>query len=160
MTINAKQFADQVVIPTLEMLAEVGIPYTETAFNLVMGTIAQESLLGTWLVQEGGSALGVGQIEPSSLNALLAALTPQEASALATLATPASPEHNVVANLPYAVAITRLFYWKVRAPLPSQNTVADIFTYYKQWYNTPAGAATLPTFKQNWALTGIDLPIG
>ena len=56
MAINAKQFSTQIVIPTLQILdQQAGIPYTDIAYYLVMGTIANESLLGTWLVQEGGS---------------------------------------------------------------------------------------------------------
>jgi hypothetical protein len=160
MTINARQFSNQVVIPTLQMLDQrAGIPYTDIAYYLVMGTIANESLLGTWLVQEGGPALGLGQIQPASLTSLLARLTQREATALATITTPATPEHNVVANLPYSVALVRLFYWhNAPAPLPTQATIAAIYDYYKQYYNTPAGAATLAGFTQNWALTGISLP--
>ena len=68
MTINAHQFSTQIVIPTLQMLDQkAGIPYTDITYYLVMGTIANESLLGTWLVQEGGPALGLGQIEPATL---------------------------------------------------------------------------------------------
>jgi len=160
MTINAKQFSSQVVIPTLQMLDEqAGIPYTDIAYYLVMGTIANESLLGTWLVQEGGPALGLGQIEPATLTSLIVKLTPQESAALTTIASPATPAHNVVANLPYAVALVRLFYWhNAPAPLPAQATIAAIYAYYKQYYNTPSGAATLTGFTQNWALTGTSLP--
>lgn len=159
MTINPQQFADQVVIPTLQMLEQqAGIPFSDTAFHLVMGTIAQESLMGTYLIQQMGPALGIGQIEPNSLATVLGMLNASEKTALASIATPASPAHNMVANLPYAVAIVRLFYRKVAAPLPTQNTIAGIYSYYKQWYNTAAGAATLTQFAQNWALTGISLP--
>jgi hypothetical protein len=157
-TINAAQFGTQIVSPTLETLAQqASIPYSATAYNLVLGTIAQESLMGTWLVQEGGPALGIGQIEPATLNSLIGSLSAPEAAALARLATPASPAHNVVGNLPYAVALVRLFYWHVPAPLPA-NTVTGLFAYYKQFYNTPTGSATLAQFQQNWALTGISLP--
>lgn len=158
MTINPQQFANQIVIPTLQMLEQqAGIPFSDTAFHLVMGTIAQESLMGTYIVQAMGPALGIGQIEPASLATVLAALTPQEEAALATLATPASPAHDLVGNLPYAVAITRLFY-RHKPGFPVANTVSAIFDYYKQVYNTAAGAATLMQFAQNWALTGISLP--
>jgi hypothetical protein len=67
----------------------------------------------------------------------------------------------VVANLPYAVALVRLFYWhNAPTPLPAQATIAAIYAYYKLYYNTPGGAATLAAFTQNWALTGISLPTG
>jgi hypothetical protein len=55
----ASIFSTQIVIPTLQMLDQkAGIPYTDITYYLVMGTIANESLLGTWLVQEGGRRLG------------------------------------------------------------------------------------------------------
>jgi hypothetical protein len=159
MTINAAQFSAQIVVPTLELLeSQAGVPYSDTVYYLVMGTIAQESLLGTYLVQAGGPALGLGQIEPATLAALINGLSPKEAAALASLATPASPTHNVVSNLAYAVAITRLYYWQIPAALPKKNTVADLFAYYKRWYNTPEGSATLAQFAQNWQLTGLSLP--
>jgi hypothetical protein len=160
MTINAGQFAAQIVIPTLELLdREAGIAYSELYFHLVIGTIAQESLLGTFLVQTSGPALGIGQIEPQSLTDLIASLGEREAGVLATLATPAPPAHNVVGNLPYAVAVTRLFY-RHKPGNPAADTVSAHFQYYKRWYNTPAGAATLAQWKQNWALTGISIPFG
>src|ERR1700751_4672487 len=150
MTINAHQFSTQIVIPTLQMLDQkAGIPYTDIIYYLVMGTIANESLLGTWLVQEGGPALGLGQIEPATLTSLIAKLTAKETAALSTIATPASPTHTVVANLPYAVALVRLFYWhNAPTPLPVQATIAAIYAYYKQYYNTRGGAATLASFTQ------------
>jgi hypothetical protein len=123
-----------------------------------MGTIAQESLLGTWLVQEDGPALGLGEVEPATLGDLLASLNANESAALAMFAMPTTPEHNVVGSLPYSVAITRLFYWKKAAPLPA-DTVTALFNYYKQWYNTQVGAATLAQWKQNWQLTGISLSL-
>jgi hypothetical protein len=159
MTINAAQFRSQIVIPTLQLLEQqAGVPYSDTAYYLVMGTIAQESLLGTFLVQESGPALGLGQIDPATLNGLIAALSPREAAALATIATPASPAHNIVSNLAYSVAVTRFYYWQIAAPLPARNTVADLGAYWKRWYNTPDGAGTAQQFAQNWALTGIALP--
>jgi hypothetical protein len=88
-----------VVIPILRLLEQQAvIPYSGRGFHLVMGTIAQESLMCTYLVQQMDPALGIGQIEPNSLALLVAALNPKEAAALASVATPASPAHNVVAQ--------------------------------------------------------------
>ena len=42
---------------------------------------------------------------------------------------------------------------------PAPVAVAALFAYYKQWYNTPSGAATPAQFAQNWMLTGIVLPM-
>lgn len=157
MTINAQQFITQVAEPVLEGLVEAGVPYSATALNLCMGTIAQESLLGTFLVQEGGSALGIGQIEPTTLADLLSRIDGAQGKFLDGISTKETAERNVVTNLSYAFALVRLFYWLIPDPLP-ENTVSGLFAYYKQWYNTPLGATTLRQWRQNWLLTGINLP--
>lgn len=158
MTFAPDQFLSMVVEPTLQLLdAKAAVPYTEVARNLVMGTIAQESLLGTYLVQQGGPALGVCQIQTATLTWLLGRLSAPEAAALASISTSESPAENVVSNLAYAVAVCRLYYWVSPTPLPP-NTVAGLFSVYKSVWNTPAGAATLEEFAEHWALTGISLP--
>lgn len=156
MTINPVQFSAQIVIPTLQALQTAGIPYSTTAYHLVMGTIAQESLMGTYLVQVHGPALGIIQISPTTLGQLMADLTPIERGALAAWSSPSGPLIDVVNNLGYAVAVCRLFYWHVPAPLPP-DTMAGIWAYYKKWWNTDAGSATEEEFMQNWALTGLAL---
>jgi hypothetical protein len=154
---NPYQFGQHIVVPVLQLLEKAGIPYSETAFNQVMGTIAQESLLGTFLVQNGGPALGIGQLEPNSQITLLNSLTQEEVVVLDMLSNSSSPINNIIGNLPYAVAMVRIYYSKVPEPLPP-NTVSGLARYWKQWYNTPAGSGTVQQFIKNFALTGINLP--
>lgn len=154
MTIAASDFRKYVIEPALSALAPAGIPVTQTAADLLMATAAQESALGTWLVQEGGPALGVFQIEPPSLDDLELQLTAAQKAALATLGSSAPLIEQLAGNLVLAAAICRLFYWHVPEPLPP-DTVSGLWGYYKQHYNTPLGAATEPEFLMALKLTDL-----
>lgn len=158
MSILAADFSQYVVIDALEILANAGaIPYSKTAHDLLMGTAAQESLLGEYLVQEDGSGAGVFMQTPDAIPALLARASPAFRAALAGVSQPAAAADQIITNLVYAAMIARLYYWLVPAPLPP-DTVSGLWSYYKTWYNTAAGAATQTEWETNWRLTSIDLP--
>lgn len=158
MTIKASDFRSAVLNPALDALAPAGIPRTAAADALVFATVAQESLVGTWLVQDGGPALGVGQIEPASLNDLVAALTPAQRLAVQKIATPEPYSVQIVTNLKLAVAMVRLFYYHKPFALAATPTVAWVWDIYKTYYNTAAGAASMGEFVNNLALTDLSLP--
>jgi len=158
MTINAADFRQFVITPGLAALAPAGIPATKTAADLLMATAANETDLGTWLNQSPGPALGVFQIEPASLTSLVARLSVGQMSALHVIMTPQPIADQLDGNLVLAAAICRLFYWQVPAPLPP-DTVSGLWGYYKTYYNTSAGAATMDGFISALKLTDLgDLP--
>lgn len=154
MSIAAPDFRRWVIAPALAALAPAGIPVTKTAADLLMATAAQETALGTWLVQEDGPALGVFQIEPESLDDLELVLTPAQKAALATLGSAAPLVDQLAGNLVLAAAVCRLFYWQVPEPLPP-DTVAGLWGYYKAHYNTLFGAATESEFLMALKLTDL-----
>jgi hypothetical protein len=155
LTINAPDFRQYVVEPAHAALVSGGIPRSLVADNQVIATGAVETLQGTFLVQENsGPGLGLFQIEPQSLDDLLAACTPSQIAVLDSLGTPQPPAVQIVTNLVYAAAICRLYYWQVPAALPP-NTLAGLYGYWKLYYNTPAGAGTLAQFTQAIKLTDI-----
>lgn len=145
MTIHAAQFRTYVVNPALGVLAAAGIPYSLVAADLLIATAAVETQIGSYLVQQGGPALGVFQIQPASLADLWANLTPRQRDAVQSISTPESPVTQITTNLKFAAAICRLFYWQVPEPLPP-HTEAGLWGYYKRWWNTPAGATTEAEF--------------
>jgi hypothetical protein len=158
MSILAADFGQYVVQDALEILANMNaIPYSETAYNLLMGTAAQESLLGTYLVQQSGPGIGPFMQTPSEVPAMLAACNANTLSALASVSHSGSSPNQIITNLVYAAMICRIFYWQVPAPLPD-NTLAGLWGYYKEHYNTATGAATQTQWNTNWGLTGISLP--
>jgi len=141
---NIAQFRKEIVQHTLRHLIPE-IPYTEAAVELLMLTAAQESQLGTYLVQLGGGpALGVYQMEPdthndirlnflryrSDLGDLVGALKTQEGG------------YQLVGNLYYATAMARVHYYRVKEPLPASDDIHGLAKYWKRHYNTYLGKGT------------------
>lgn len=154
MGINAKQLRLYIVRPTLKTL-ELWSPAAE---NLVMGTAAQESYLGTYLHQLGaGPACGIFQIEPATLGDLIAYVDKRpelrakvlEASGMATLGAPV----DLIGNLFYSAAMCRIYYRRIAAGLPDADDVPGLAAYWKRYYNTPAGKGTPAEFIKNYKLT-------
>jgi hypothetical protein len=159
MTINASDFRQFVIEPALTQLATASIPVSRTAGDLLMATAANETDLGTWLNQNPGPALGVFQIEPASLASLMSRLSRPELIALQGIMTPQTIAAQLDTNLILAAAVCRLFYWQVPDPLPP-DTVSGLWSYYKTYYNTGAGAATMDGFVSALKITDLGgLPV-
>ena len=137
-------------------LAVIGLQ-SVAAEQLLLGTAAAESRLGTYLHQLGGPALGVWQIEPAThedvwLNVLaykqgLRGLVLQLAPPIYVTAPEYAPLPRVLCgNLLYACAIARIVYWRHKDPLPEAGDWKGIAAYWKRAYNTPLGAGTVEHF--------------
>jgi hypothetical protein len=101
----------------------------------------------------------VFQIEPASLASLMSHLSGPEHDALSGIMTPQPIATQLDTNLLLAAAICRLFYWQVPAPLPT-DTVSGLWSYYKTYYNTEAGSATMDGFVSALKLTDLGgLPV-
>ncbi len=151
--INQQQLRDLVVAPTLDWLDEE-ISHTEVAEDLLMATCVAESLGGTYLKQVGGPALGIYQMEPFTHNDIwknYLAYKPDLFRRLLTLSGSPSPmEHPelMVSNLTYATAMARVHYYRVSEPLPKNSSLELLGQYWKDHYNTKAGAGTADHFVQ------------
>jgi hypothetical protein len=156
MSVVASDFRSLVIDPALAALAPAGIPVTKTAADLLMATAAVETLLGTWLNQVNGPAIGVFQIEPNSLSDLILRLTASQASALVGISTPQPISDQLDTNLALAAAICRLFYWQNPFVMPKSWTLDSLWQIYKSVYNTDAGSATLAGFTSALKLTDIS----
>ena len=89
----------------------------------------------------------MGRLSGPELTALNGIMTPQPIAA------------QLDSNLLLAAAICRLFYWQVPDPLPP-DTVSGLWSYYKTYYNTDAGAATMDGFVSALKLTDLGgLPV-
>jgi hypothetical protein len=149
-SLDLLQFRGFIVRPALNAIKL----WSQDAENLVIGTALQESRLH-YVKQTHGPALGFFQIEPATYYDLWHSFIvnrPPLASALQALAIshePTPPSDELIGNLCYAAAICRVLYFRHPDALPS--TPDDQAAYYKRFYNTPLGAATvegaLPWFK-------------
>jgi len=146
---NVKQFKDWIVFP---VLFEMQL-YSDVAERLVLGTIAQESKLGTYLHQIRGPALGIGQMEKPThddiVNRFLIYKKTLQDRILAAACVTEFDSSYLVFNLRYAVAFVRIQYYRVPAALP-ENNVDSLARYWKKYYNTPKGRGTVAEFKKNY----------
>jgi len=144
--LDQKQFREYVVRPTLEYL-DSEMPYSLAAENLLMGTACHESRL-TYLHQVGGGpARGLFQMEPATESDIwenfLSYRKPLETKikhlcGLRNL--------DLLANLPYQVAMARIKYWRSPESLPDPDDVQGMAKLWKQVYNTPLGRGTEQQF--------------
>ena len=150
MSINVNQLKNLVIIPTLKILNL----YSEADVNLLLGTCAQESQMGTFLHQITGPALGIYQMEPFTHNDLWATFlnNPKHHFLATTIMNKIScqEEDALVYNLRYATAMTRVFYLRVPEAIPPANDINKLATYWKKYYNTEKGSGRVEEFIANY----------
>ena len=153
---DAKQLLELVIRPTLKKL---GL-HSEAAEQLVIGTIWQESR-GEYIKQLGGGpALGLAQMEPATHDDIwynFLAYKRKLANSITEFASVQSLDDDMlpdakelIGNLNYAVAMCRVHYLRVKAPLPKAGDVKGMAAYWKQYYNTPLGAGKPQEFVENF----------
>jgi hypothetical protein len=132
--------------------------YSPAAEELLMATCAQESLLGKYRHQVNGPAIGIFQMEPATFDDIWAnylkydSRLGDEICALANTQPPRPIE--MQDNDPFAIAMCRVHYRRVPAPLPDPTSLDALWHYYKTYYNSDLGAATQLQFAVNYKLTG------
>lgn len=156
--IDPNHLVTYVISPTLKIL---DLPPDQkdsfkAATQLLLGTAMQESECGTWLHQISGPAVGVWQMEPATaydlfrwINGRPELVTVMHAFALDTQMN--TPEE-MAGNLYLACAMARIYYYRIPEPLPPADDIPAQAAYYKRYYNTPAGAATVAQYMQGWDL--------
>ena len=140
-----------------EVLSRIGGDYnTDAARRLILGTMAVESNL-KYLYQVGGPARGLVQMEPATaldiyrnyiryrLDRMRGAWTLRGAFRKATglrvgdvFSSAERVDYHLAASLGLQVFMCRIHYYRVPAALP--QSLEDQAAYWKQWYNTAAGA--------------------
>lgn len=128
--------------------------YSANAEEIMMATCAQESLMGTYRIQEPSHiAKGIFQEEDSDFNDMFVNYINykpgllKQVTALFKQQPPTCME--LVTNDKAAVAICRIHYLRCVGPLPDKSDINGIWTYYKKYYNGP-GAATFDQFIHNF----------
>lgn len=141
-----------IIKPTLDKLEMGG----EAAEELLLGTAAQESACGARLVQLGGPALGLWQMEPQTHDDIwinyLRFRAPLAGAVGGFLFNALPHVSQLVGNLHYACAMARIKYARSSLPLPAAGDLAAQAAVYKQVYNTPAGKATMDEYMRNWQI--------
>lgn len=151
MTIDPRQFLETIIRPTLMQIDL----YSEAAAELLWGTAAQESHF-QWRRQLGnGPARGLFQVEPFTHDDIwknYLAYHKDLADKIRALILPTLPPgaDQMIDNDRYACAMARVKYLRVKSALPDAGDTVAQAHYYKQWFNTPLGAATAEEYLDNW----------
>ena len=150
---NSKQLRE-LVRETLEYLHPV-IPYSKTAEELLLMTIAHESQNGEYLRQVNGVALGICQMEPRTHDDIWDNFLEYRRELSQMLYEINTCEiDELVWNLKYAIAMCRVHYYRVPEALPSaQGEVENLILlskYAKKYYNTEAGKATAEKYYKDY----------
>ena len=154
-----------IIKPTL---AHMGPKYEgATAERLLLGTIAHESKgihLDQRLSQSDttlGPAIGIYQIEPATHNDVwdnfLLFRSELGSKIQNLLAGWPDRDTQLAANLSYATAIARTIYFRRPEALPEPDDTEGIWWYYKHWWNSLEGAATMGAW--NLAYTDMVEPL-
>lgn len=155
--INVEQLREYVIRPALKAMSL----HDKNAEELILATAAHESLMGYYLKQVDGPALGLYQMEPKThydiYENFLSYRPPLHRKVL-TVGLDAKildrafiPDaSNLIHNIRYATVMCRIHYYRVPEPLPSSASINDMWVYYKKYYNTSEGSATKESFVSSY----------
>lgn len=134
-----RDFADRAQMPML---------YSKDAVELLMLTCAQETLLGTYIKQVKGPALGIFQMEPGAYNDLYSRFIVYKSEKLRNAyesfyADKSDWKSQMLGNIPYQIVLARMYYLRVPDALPDHTDVQAMAEYYKTHWNTYLGKATV-----------------
>jgi len=135
MSFNPKQFRWMI----REVLEYCNL-WSKDAEELLMLTAATESNLGTYLYQVNGPALGVFQMEPTTATDIRMNFLRYKPWLYEKI----KPfDGDMLYNLATQIVFARLHYLRVPAPLPPADDILAMAKYYKKYYNTELGKATV-----------------
>lgn len=154
MAINCIQLRDVVIRPALQAIGYL----SDDAVALLLGTCAQETQLGRYLIQtsigfKGG--IGIYQIETPSYhdvwNNCVEPFPSMRAKLQIYLGYAGKPQSaRMATDLSLATIMCRLYYSRIKEPLPKADDLPAMAAYYKRYYNTPKGKATEQQFIDNY----------
>jgi hypothetical protein len=127
--------------------------YSKEAENLLMGTAAQESRLGTYLRQLGGGpALGIMQMEPATFNDIKINYLSYRSQLVSKILGISGclrlvPEY-MEWNIALSICMARIHYYRIPEPLPID--IISMAHYWKKYYNTYLGSGTEKEFIDNY----------
>lgn len=154
MSINKDQLTREIIRPTLKYL-EMWSPSAE---NLMLGTCAQETNMGTYIRQlNKGPGMGIYSMERATYEDLWDNYLIHRASMYLPLLIYCSYETEpgfkaLIYNLRYATAMARVHYWRVKEALPNHDDIIGLAQYWKKYYNTTEGKGTVDQFIDNYNL--------
>lgn len=152
-----QDFLVSIIRPSLAII-ELDGPQAE---QLLLGTAIQESGVTDVFQRGGGPARGYFQMETATHNDIWTnylrykVLLSMRVRKL--IPTGVQPSSDLLIPVPqYAVAMARILYDREPEALPAFGDIQSQAEYYKKYYNTPNGAATIQEYIDNWNAANID----
>jgi len=150
MALDKKQLKD--LIETVLNLLGM---HSDAAVNLLLGTAAQESHLGTYIKQIGdGPALGIFQMEPATEKDIwdnYIYFRPETENLVGDIAHVATPDSlHLQGNIIYQTVMARLHYRRKSESFPLADDELGLAAYWKNHYNTLKGKGTVEEFVYNY----------
>lgn len=144
MSINASQLRDLIIIPSLDLIDKG----SDAAVNLLLGTCATESDMGSYLSQyPTGPARGIYQMEIDTHNDIhFNYLRHRDELRELVQKTGSSRAMDMIYNLNYATVMCRIHYLRKPEALPDKDDIVGLAEYWKLHYNTMGGAGTVEDF--------------
>ena len=153
MSLNPKQLRD-LITETLDIvLPEMNSP---EAVELLMMTAAQESFCGRFIKQLiCGVAKGIFQMEPATYDCLFTNYIRYDQDLLLKITSMfpvdiTTLEIQLCGNLPYQIVLARLNYRRKPGRIPAVDDTLGLAYYYKKYWNTYLGAATIKEVLRNY----------
>lgn len=145
---DLKQFRDLIVRPALQQINY----YSLEAEQLVMATAMAESKIHYVHQVGGGPARSFFQIEPATHDDIWARFISRKMLLLNDLKPLIIRDMDLLdqlhGNLFYSAAMCRIFYLRIREPLPKAYDWHGMARYWKKYYNTRLGKGTEQGFLQ------------
>ncbi len=138
-----------VIEPVLKHLDIYGTMLSDSAVNLLLGTAAHESLLGKYIEQINGPAVGIYQIEPAThkdITQRYLYFRKSLKSKVMKLKCFDTDYDDLMYNLFYQTAIARIKYWMDPEPLPEADNIEGLAYIWKRVYNTEEGKGKVEEF--------------
>lgn len=153
MTIDCIQLRDIIIKPSLSALGLL----SDSAVNLILGTAAVESEMGKYIVQNGGPAVSIYQIEPRTYSYIwdrhIENSRSMKAKVKLLLGYDGKPQPiRMASDLILATVMARLIYANVLEKLPESNDIKGMARYYKIYFNTMSGKSTEEKFIEKYNL--------
>jgi hypothetical protein len=129
------------------------IPYSKKAEDLVCGTIAQESDYGLYRKQIGvGPALGICQIEKATFEDIKKNFLKYHKNIEAKICMVSHVSslvfEDMLSNDALSICMARVAYFRQKEGIP--ETLEEQAAYYKKYYNTPLGKATVQEYIEKY----------
>jgi len=151
MAIDTNQLRIEVIKPVLMTINL----YTPNAEELIIGTAAQESNMGTYIRQLSGPANGIYQCEQKTYDSIWNKyISNSRAMQLKVLPligiTTKPPFIRLISDLNLATIICRLHYWDIKVTLPDKDNVIAMGEYWDKYYNRNPIKGTVDQFVDNY----------